>query len=163
VDEAIDLSADGGRLRLTRNVGPVVMDVDGVERVDINALGGADTITVHDLTGTAVTEVNLDLAGALGGTARDGQPDTGIVNGTDGADAVVVSGGAGGVSVIGLAARVNITHSEAANDKLIIQALAGDDVVDASGLAAGAIQLTEDGGDGDDVLIGSAGNDTLLG
>jgi Ca2+-binding RTX toxin-like protein len=25
------------------------------------------------------------------------------------------------------------------------------------------VQLTEDGGDGDDVLVGSAGNDTLLG
>ena len=46
---------------------------------------------------------------------------------------------------------------------MIVNALAGDDVVDASGLAAGAIQLTADGGDGDDVLIGRAGNDTLLG
>ena len=32
-----------------------------------------------------------------------------------------------------------------------------------SGLAATAIQLTADGGDGNDVLIGGAGNDTLLG
>jgi Ca2+-binding RTX toxin-like protein len=58
---------------------------------------------------------------------------------------------------------VNIAHAEAANDKLGINALAGDDVVDASGLSAGAVQLSADGGDGDDVLIGSAGNDTLQG
>jgi Ca2+-binding RTX toxin-like protein len=58
---------------------------------------------------------------------------------------------------------VNVTGSEAANDRLRINALAGDDVVEASSLAAGAIQLTEDGGDGDDVLIGSDGNDVLLG
>ena len=45
----------------------------------------------------------------------------------------------------------------------MVQALAGDDVVEASGLAAGAIRLTADGGDGNDVLIGSAGNDTLRG
>jgi Ca2+-binding RTX toxin-like protein len=62
-----------------------------------------------------------------------------------------------------LAAQVNITGSEAANDSLILRALDGDDVIEASGLAAGAIQLTEDGGNGDDVLIGSAGNDTMLG
>ena len=36
-------------------------------------------------------------------------------------------------------------------------------MVEASGLAAGAIQLTADGGDGDDVLIGGDGNDVLLG
>ena len=65
-------------------------------------------------------------------------------------------GDASGVSVIGLAAQVNITGAEAANDRLTVNALAGDDVVDASGLSAGAIQLTADGGDGDDVLIGGA-------
>jgi Ca2+-binding RTX toxin-like protein len=36
-------------------------------------------------------------------------------------------------------------------------------VIDASGLAAGAIQLTANGGDGHDVLIGGAGDDTLNG
>ena len=41
--------------------------------------------------------------------------------------------------------------------------LRGDDVIEASGLAAGAIQLTANGGDGDDVLIGGDGNDTLIG
>src|SRR5262245_54270502 len=56
INENIDLSANGSRLLLSRNVG-VTMDTDGVEEVDINALGGADTITVNDLTGTAVTDV----------------------------------------------------------------------------------------------------------
>jgi hypothetical protein len=46
----IHLSAHGQRLRLFRDVGSVTMDTDGVERVDVNALGGADTITVNDLT-----------------------------------------------------------------------------------------------------------------
>ena len=65
--------------------------------------------------------------------------------------------------MIGLAAQVNITGAEAANDRLTINTLGGDDVVDASGLSAGAIPLTANGGDGDDVLIGGAGNDTLNG
>ncbi len=59
--------------------------------------------------------------------------------------------------------RVHITGAEAANDHLIVNALGGDDVVDASGLSATAIRLTANGGDGNDVLIGGAGNDTLLG
>ena len=82
---------------------------------------------------------------------------------TDGDNVGVIAGDASGVAVLGLPARVNITGSEAANDRLTVNARAGDDVVEASGLAAGAIQLTADGGDGDDVLIGSAGDDTLLG
>ena len=161
VNENIDLSANGSRLRLTRNVGSIVMDTNGIEQVDINARGGVDTITVNDLSGTAVAEVNVNLEGAPG--AGDGQADTVIVNGTSGADVVAVSGDASGIAVQGLAARVNITGSEAANDQLIVQTLAGDDVVQASGLAAGAIRFTADGGDGDDVLIGSAGDDALFG
>ena len=163
VNENIDLSANGSRLRLSRDVGNVTMDVNGVEQVNVVALGGADTITVNDLSGTDVTEVNLDLASPPGSGTGDGQADSVIVNGTNGDDAIVVLGDASGVAVLGLAAQVNITGAEATNDRLTVNALAGDDVVDASGLAAGAIQLTADGGDGNDVLIGSAGNDTLLG
>ena len=58
---------------------------------------------------------------------------------------------------------MHIVGAEAANDRLIVNALGGNDVVDASRLRAAAIQLTVDGGDGNDVLIGGAGNDTLLG
>ena len=50
------------------------------------------------------------------------------------------------MTAFGLAARVNITGAEAANDRLTVNLLAGDDVVDASGVAAGSIQLTLDGG-----------------
>jgi Ca2+-binding RTX toxin-like protein len=44
-----------------------------------------------------------------------------------------------------------------------INALNGDDTVDASGVPAGVILLTEDGGNGDDVLIGGRGDDVLIG
>ena len=72
---------------------------------------------------------------------------------------MVVAGDSGGVAVLGLAAQVSISNAEAALDRVVVNALAGDDVVDASGLAANGIQLTADGGDGDDVLIGGDGND----
>ena len=33
------------------------MDIDDVEQINVNALGGTDTITVNDLSGTDVTAV----------------------------------------------------------------------------------------------------------
>jgi Ca2+-binding RTX toxin-like protein len=161
--ENIDISANGQRVRFFRDVANVTMDLDGVEGIDFNALGGADTITVNDLTGTDVTQVNLDLASPPGSGTGDGQADNVIVNGTNGDDAITATGDASGVAVIGLAAQVNVTGAEAANDRLTVNTLGGDDVLDASGLSAGAIGLTADGGDGDDVLIGGDGNDTLTG
>ena len=68
-----------------------------------------------------------------------------------------------GTTVLGLAARVNITGAEAANDTLRINALAGDDVVEASGLLAAALALVASGGAGNDILIGGEGNDVLIG
>jgi Ca2+-binding RTX toxin-like protein len=137
------------------------MDLNDVEGIDFNALGGADNVAVGDLSGTDVTEVDTNLSAAGGG--GDVQPDNVIVQGTNGDDVAVVTGDTSGISAFGLAARVNITGSEVANDRLTVNALAGDDVVEASTLAAGAIGLTENGGVGNDVLIGSDGDDVLLG
>src|SRR5262249_19177472 len=50
IAEKMELSANGTRLRFTRDIAGIVMDVNGTERVDVNALGGADTITVNDLS-----------------------------------------------------------------------------------------------------------------
>jgi Ca2+-binding RTX toxin-like protein len=162
-NENIDLSANGGRLRLFRDVGNVTMDVNGVEQVNVVALGGADTITVNDLSGTGVTDVNIDLAAPPGSGTGDGQADTVVVNGTAGHDNIAVAGNAGSADVRGLAARVHVAGAEPALDRLVVNGLAGDDVVDACGLTATAIGLVENGGDGNDVLIGGAGNDTLSG
>jgi Ca2+-binding RTX toxin-like protein len=160
-DEVFDVSANGERVRFARNIAAVTMDLNDVESVDLNALAGADTFTVNDLSGTDMVEVNTNLAAAGGG--GDAHLDTVIVNATNGDDVILASGDASGTAVFGLAAQVNITGAEAANDRLTVNALAGDDVVEASGLAAGAIQLTADGGADDDVLVGGAGNDVLLG
>jgi hypothetical protein len=142
--EEFDLSPNGHRLRFFRNVGLITMDTAGVERVDVPALGGPDKVTVDDLAATDVREVNVDLAGTLGGAVGDRQPDRVIVNGTDGNDTIDVSGDANRVKVSGLAATIGILHSEA-NDRLDIATLAGTDSVDSVGLAAGAIQLFVDG------------------
>jgi Ca2+-binding RTX toxin-like protein len=161
VAEKVDLSANGSRLRFFRDVATITMDTAGVERVDFKALGAADAVTVGDLSGTDVDEVDVDLAGSLGG--GDGAADSVVVKGTNGNDIVFVSGANGAASVLGLAARVNVTNAERANDTLTVDALAGNDIVLGGGLEASGIQLAESGGDGNDVLLGSAGNDTLRG
>jgi Ca2+-binding RTX toxin-like protein len=163
IAENIDISANGGRALFTRNIANVTMDLNDVEHVDFNALGGADNIVVNDLSGTDVTEVNINLASTLGGSTGDNQPDTITINATSGDDVIQIVGDANGVTILGLATRINISGFDAANDRIVINGLAGDDVVEASGLAAGSIQLTANGGDGDDVLVGGDGNDTLSG
>ena len=66
------------------------MDLNGVEHINFNALGGADTITVNDLTGTDVTRSTSTWA-AAGSGAGDGQADTVIINGTNGNDVITLS------------------------------------------------------------------------
>ena len=161
VAENIDISANGGRVRFFRNIANVTMDLDDVEDIDFRALGGTDNVVVNDLSGTDVVEVDTNLTAA--GGAGDALADNVIVRGTNGDDIAQAFGDATGVSVVGFATRVNITGAEAANDRLTLDMAAGDDVVEGSGLAAGSIQLTADGGPGADILIGGEGNDVLLG
>jgi Ca2+-binding RTX toxin-like protein len=163
VAETVDITANGQRVRFTRNVNGITMDCNKVEMIQFNASGSADSITVNDLSGTGVTSVNLDLHSPPDSNVPDNQPDTIVVNGTSGDDSVTVAGSAAGVSVHGLSATVNIIGSEPDLDQLIVRLLAGNDVAIATDLNAGAIGLTLDGGVGDDILVGSAGADVLIG
>jgi Ca2+-binding RTX toxin-like protein len=146
IAEKIDLSANGQRLRFTRDIANIVMDVGSVEKVLFNALGGADQVTVHDLTGTGVTGVTVDLAGTIGGLTGDGAVDDVIVEGTNGTDAITVTGSSStGAMVSGLSATVQVLVPEFANDRLDVNTLAGADTVDSSGLAPGVIPLFVNG------------------
>jgi Ca2+-binding RTX toxin-like protein len=162
VAERVGLSANGNRLEFVRDPGRVTMDTAGVERVDFNALGGADLVSVGDLSGTDVSDVNLDLAGTLGGATGDGQADSVTVDGTNGNDTINVSGDASGVAVSGLAALVAIRHQEP-TDGLAVNGLGGNDAISAAALAAQAITLTLDGGTGDDTIAGARGVETAFG
>ena len=94
VAERIDISANGQRVRLFRDVANITMDVDSVERIQVNALGSADTITVNDLTGTDTKLVAIDLSSPAGSGQGDGAADAVLVNGTAGNDHVsIVSNG----------------------------------------------------------------------
>ena len=72
-DENVEISANGNRVRFFRNPGNITMDMSGVEQLDFIANGGNDTVTVNDLSGTDVTDVNISLASNNGvSTAGDG-------------------------------------------------------------------------------------------
>lgn len=163
IAESFDIAANGGRVRMTRNIGSIVMDLNGVERIDLRTLGGADLVTVHDLSGTAVTQVSIDLAATPGGATGDGAADTVIVEGTLGDDTVEVLGSGTSLAVAGLAALVSVAGAEGANDALVLSTLRGNDRIDASTLVAGIAALTIDAGAGMDTILGSRGADLLLG
>jgi Ca2+-binding RTX toxin-like protein len=160
VAENVDIAANGGRVLFTRNIANVTMDSDNVEHITFNALGGVDNINVKDLSGTDVTQVNVNLANAAG--VGDGAADSVTASGTNGDDVAQITGQGTDIHVLGLAAQVNVSGAEAA-DTVTVKGLAGDDVIEASSVAAGSAHLVLDGGAGDDILIGSAGDDVLLG
>jgi Ca2+-binding RTX toxin-like protein len=161
--EIYDASANGTRVRFTRNLGNIVMDLDDVETLDLNALGGIDMFTVNDLSGTDLTSITVDLALSLGGSAGDGAVDTLIVNGTSGDDIITATLPNGELFVSGLAASVLVEHFETTLDTVRIQGFDGHDVLDASAVDTGGPLLVLDGGLGDDILLGGMGNDNLLG
>ena len=112
IAERMDVSANGGRVRFTRDVAAIMMDLNDVESIDVKALGGADTLIVNDLSGTDVTNVSDDLNATGGGD--DGAADNVITNATNGDDVVTVSGTGPSAQVNGLPALVTVTGAIAA-------------------------------------------------
>ena len=161
--EKIDISANGTRTRLFRDVGNVTMDLGGMEHIQLNMLGGADTITVEDLSGTDTNQVAIDLSSPAGSGTGDGAADTVITNGTANNDQISVTNSGNAIVVKGLAAQVTVDGAEPLNDSLVVNGGAGNDSIDASHLHAGQVSLTLNGGDGDDRIVGSAGNDVVNG
>jgi len=158
--EVMAASANGGRLRFTRNLGNIEMDTDGIETLAVNALGGADALTVGSLAGTDVATANIEL-GVSG--AGDAAADLVTVEGTTAGDVIQATAVGGAVQVTTLAAAltVNVTRSEAANDRLTVNGLGGNDTISGGALAA-LMALTVDGGEGNDTINGGNGADTLI-
>jgi Ca2+-binding RTX toxin-like protein len=161
IGENMDVSANGQRVRFTRNIATITMDLNDVETIAARTLGGADNVVVNDLSGTDVTSVIADLTSSTGGD--DLEPDNVVTNATNGGDVVSVTGAGPNAQVSGLSAVVSASGAVAGSDRVTVNALGDDDVVDATGLAADSALLTADGGEGDDVLLGGAGDDTLIG
>jgi Ca2+-binding RTX toxin-like protein len=136
--ETFEASANGARVRFTRNLGSIVMDLNDLETINLNALGNTDTVIVNDLSGTDLTALNVNLAGTLGGATGDAVADTVIVNGTASPDTISLTANAGAAEVSGLAALVRVTNPEPALDALVVNGLGGLDIIN---IGAGVTNL----------------------
>ena len=140
-DELMSLTADATSAVFLRSPGTIRMDLDGVERLDLATLGGADAVTIGDLSGTALTVADIDLSSAAG--TGDAKVDTVVVNGTDRADRVDVAAHAGSVDVTGLRGETVVSGGEP-TDRLEIDTFEGDDRVTVDDAARALLDIAVD-------------------
>ncbi len=136
-NEAMALSANGSQSVLTRNVGTITMNMDSIETVDLNTLGGSDLVDVGDLRGTTLRNLDLDLA-------ADGAGDEVTVFGTEGNDHIRVSADDGAAVVRGLRPTVHISGADASLDRLQIKALGGQDTANVDDDISSVIRVAVD-------------------
>jgi len=122
-DEITSLSPNGGRSLFLRNLANIRMDMDGVERLDLDALGGADTITINDMSGTGFSRADVDLSGPNGLAGNSV-----TVIGTQQADSIDVRAAGTQAVVRGLQTTTVVSGSEPI-DALQVDTLSGNDKV----------------------------------
>ena len=162
IGENMEASANGGRVRFTRNIASIVMDLNGVEEIDARTFGGPDNVVVNDVAGTGLQTVAVDLN--LFGGADDGVADTVTANGTSAADLFSVGSAGGATRVAGMAAAVQVSGGEGALDNILVNGLGGaDSLTMAVGAATGPVPVNFDGGDSTDTVNynGTANDDEI--
>jgi Ca2+-binding RTX toxin-like protein len=125
-DETMSLSANGSRAVFLRDIGTIRMDLNAIETLNLNTLGGGDNVTVNNLEGTSLRHANIDLAASSGG--GDQATDFVTINGTNQADHVHVTAQDDRVDVAGLQADTQIAGSET-RDHLQVNTLDGNDTI----------------------------------
>ncbi len=156
------LSADGGGVDATFNAATI--NLAGVEDIQVApGDGGAADVTVGDLFGTEVTNVDVQLPAA-------GTTDTVDVDGRQVADDLNVHVSGLSVAVSGLTYAVSVAGGVVGEDTLNVNTFGGDDSVEVSQGVQVAINTALFGGSGDDTFSGffnqaegGSGNDTFLG
>jgi hypothetical protein len=132
--EQMSISANGSRATLFRTQGTINMDLNSVERIELNALGGDDNVTINNLTGTDVKEVAIDLGVGADNITIDAQTGTGLkqfaidLGADDQADTVKIATNGqftvtdvhGVVTVSDLASTVTIANFHEGTDHLFI-------------------------------------------
>ena len=98
-------------------------------------------MTIGDLTGTALTDADIDLSSAAG--TGDAKADTVVVNGSDRPDRVDVAAHAGHVDVTGLTGETAVSGGEPL-DRLEIDTFEGDDSVTVDDAARALLDIAVD-------------------
>ena len=142
-NEIFAATANGGRVTFTRNTGGIVMDLNGIEALDVRALGGTDSVTINDLTGTDLTSrrrgprrgprQRLQRRRGRRGDRR-GHRRQGHDRGNRQRRRASMSTAS--------PPRVRIAHTDPALDSLAVDTRAGDDAVSVDPAAAQLIQVS---------------------
>jgi Ca2+-binding RTX toxin-like protein len=128
VDESLSLEANGARAVLTRNVGNVRMDTDGVETLNVTMLDGFDNFSIGDfMFNTAMKRANVDMSGPAGGP--DAQTDSVNLVGTPDVDHVTVGATGGRIDVAGVPVATSITGSKIPDQLQVTAEGPGDTIV----------------------------------
>jgi Ca2+-binding RTX toxin-like protein len=161
IGENIDVSANGSRVRLFRDIAQITMDLNGIEAAKIRSLGGADNTTIGDLTGTGMKTVDDDLAGFDG--AADASADNVTVTGTENADKVSPKTVNGITTITGLSPTVSVHGGDPTLDQVTVKTLGGADTITGGVGLSGLRGVVFDGGADTDKArySGTTGPDTI--
>ncbi len=177
--ESFTISGNDDGVELFRDVGNILMKLDQVETIELNALGGDDVIDA-----SALHTASVDLL-VNGGTGNDhatlgagddtfvwnpgdgsdvvdgqGGTDTLRFNGADAPETFTIADSAGGVQLLRDVG--NIQMDLANVERVEVNGLGDDDVIDARGVTQ-PVELDANGGAGADLIYGGWGDDELLG
>jgi Ca2+-binding RTX toxin-like protein len=170
---------DDDGVELFRDVGNILMNLNQVEAIELNALGEDDLI---DASALHASDVDLIVNGGTGNDrailgagdddfiwnpgdgndfvdGRDGT-DTLVFNGADAPEVFTISDSANGVQLLRDVGNIQMDLENV--ERVEVNGLGHTDVIDASGVTK-PVELSADGGDGADLITGGAGNDVLAG
>jgi Ca2+-binding RTX toxin-like protein len=170
---------DDDGVELFRDVGNILMKLNQVEAIALNALGEDDVI---DASALHASDVDLLVNGGTGNDravlgagdddftwnpgdgsdfvdGRDGT-DTLVFNGADAPEVFTVSDSANGVQLLRDVGNIQMDLENV--ERVEVNGLGDNDVIDGSGVTK-PVELSADGGDGADLITGGWGNDVLAG
>jgi Ca2+-binding RTX toxin-like protein len=170
---------DDDGVELFRDVGDILMKLNQVETIELNALGEVDVI---DASALHASDVDLIVNGGTGDDRAilgagdddfiwnpgdgsdfvDGRhgTDTLVFNGADAPEVFTVSDSANGVQLLRDVGNIQMDLENV--ERVEVNGLGDNDVIDGSGMTK-PVELSADGGDGNDVITGGWGNDVLAG
>jgi Ca2+-binding RTX toxin-like protein len=139
-----------------------IVDLNDVERLEFFLSAFYNQITVGDLSGTDVTKVTIDFAGAN---------DAATAYASSANNTLSVTAAGTTINVSGLPTLFAVTHAEG-SDAVVVHGANGHDKLSGATLGAGRVHLGLYGDNGNDSLTGSVnddgldggnGNDTVIG
>ena len=154
------ISRDGGRVRFDEDIGTDLLDMAGVERIDIVTGGLGGGVSIGNLESTGVIRVRVDAAASL---VVEGERQTNLfVAATAGNDTIVLTTAGNDVTIGGLPWLIEFLDVGSGNG-LQFGTGDGNDTLDTSGLTFPLGRFFVNLGKGDDLFIATESRDTISG